>query len=876
MSPAEERWQRVGELFDEARQRPAAQWCDFLQAACPDDSVRAEVETLLRSHAALQGPVGGDFLEGLDVDRAARLLTRSHDHVSPEAEELSPGESIGRYRIVRRVGAGGMGVVYLAHDPRLDRPAAVKLLSAHLTLDPAARRRFEEEARAPSALDHPHIATVYEVGDAPGGRLYIAMAYYEGETLRQALDREPLPIRRVLELGAQIASALAAAHRHGIVHRDVKPANVVVTEEGVAKLVDFGVAKAAGRALTRTGTLPGTVAYMSPEQTAGDVVDPRTDVWAMGVMLYEMLAGRHPFVADGEQPLIHRIRHDEPTALERVRPGVPPELATLVSRCLSKSAAARYPDAGALLGALRAVDAGAAVHTRQPWRHSLVISVLVAFALAAAGTMALWSALPVRGDAPGVVAVWNAGDRLAVLPLAYESPDPEDAYFAEAMTDELIAGLSGMDGLRVMSRASIMTYQDRGSDVDLAKASRELGAAALLAGTLHRTAQSVRLSLQLVDAATQERLWTAELETDAADVPALSRAAAAHVAAALQVSRAVAPLGAVADRAPERADAYTEYLRGRYFLGKRDERSFGAARDHFLRALDHDPTFARAWSGLSDAYNRLGGLSGLPQEEAYPRARAAAERALALDPHLADAHASLATALVSYYWDADAAGRHLRRALELDPSAATAYEAYARHLRNLGRFDDALVEARTAQELDPLSSSAHIEEAIIHYVAGRHDQAIAKLQRLLAASPDVAYAHHGLALNYAQQRRYDEALAALDRVQPPHVNTRAIRGVVHAMAGQQAEARRMLAVLHELARKQPVSVFHKAAIHARLGEHDRALALLEEGIAARDPYLLLLKVEPIFETLRPLPRFQAVLDLAGLSSGVPPRAGESR
>jgi tetratricopeptide (TPR) repeat protein len=737
MSPAEERWQRVGELFDEARQRPPAQWWDVLQAACPDDSVRAEVEALLRAHAALQGPVGREFLEGLDADRAARLLTWGHDHVSPEADELSPGESIGRYRIVRRVGAGGMGVVYLANDPRLDRPAAVKLLPPHLTLDPAARRRFEEEARAASALDHPHIATVYEVGDAPGGRLYIAMAYYEGETLREALDRGPLPIRGVLELGAQIASALAAAHRHGIVHRDVKPANVVVTEEGVAKLVDFGVAKAAGRALTRTGALPGTVAYMSPEQTAGDVVDPRTDVWAMGVMLYEMLAGRHPFVADGEQALIHRIRHDEPTALERARPGVPPELATLVSRCLSKPAAERYPDAGALLGALRAVDAGAAVHTRQPWRHALVIPVLVVFALAAGGVMVRWSALP--------------------------------------------------------------------------------------------------------------------------------------------VSRDVAPPGAVADRAPERADAYTEYLRGRYFLGKRDEHSFGAARDHFRRALDLDPTFARAWSGLAEAYNRLGGLSGLPQGEAYPRARAAAEHALAIDPDLADAHASLATALASYYWDADAAGRHLRRALDLDPSAATAYEAYARHLRNLGRFNEALVEARAAQELDPLSSSAHIEEAIIHYVAGRHDQAIAKFQRLLAAAPHVVYAHHGLALNYAQQRRYDEALAALDRVQPPHVSTTAIRGVVHAMAGQQAEARRMLAVLHELAREQPVSVFHKAAIHARLGEHDRALALLEEGAAARDPYLLLLKVEPIFESLRPLPRFQAVLDLAGLSSrGVPPRAGESR
>jgi tetratricopeptide (TPR) repeat protein len=745
MNVPEERWERVGALFHRARSMPPARRAGFLRRVCPDPDLRAEVEDLLLAHEQLEAGADPGFLDPVDRSRV-RAFLESSEPPPGDREDLEPGAVVGRYQVLRPLGQGGMAVVVLARDRRLRRRVALKLLPGSLGLDEIARHRFEEEARAASALDHPNVATIYEIGDCADGGAFIAMAYCEGETLREELRRGPLSIQRVLSLAVQLVDGLSAAHRRGIVHRDIKPENVIVSPQGIARIVDFGVATMTGREGREEGVLVGTVAYMSPEQTRQDTSDPAVDVWAMGVTLYELLAGQRPFAAERKEALILAIRNDEPRALHSIRPDLPVGLDRIIQRCLTKDREDRYRNAGELLADLQRVN----VSSPAPVESGRGIPLDLVGPVAAVGLVV-------------TVGIW-----------AWAGP-----------------GGAGVEPASVFA-------------------------------------------------------------TDA------NRLAAIPVQ---PPERARTGAGA---GAPASAEAYGEYLRGRHFLGKRDERSFAAARNHFQRSVDLDPTFAAAWGGLADAYDRLATLAGLPAHEAYPRARAAAQRALLLDPGSAEAHTALGATLSSYDWDSEAAQRHLRRALLLDPGNARTYEAYAKHLRNLGRFEEALVQARKAQELDPLSASPHIEEAITLYLAGRHDEAIQKLRRLLAAQPDLTYAHHGLALNLAQQRRYDEALSALDGVDPPHLNTHAIRGVISAMAGREAEARRVLETLEMPDGAPLVSSFHRAAIHTALGEHDRAFELLEEGFEIRASYLRLLGVEPIFIPLRDDPRFLDLLQRLGL------------
>jgi TolB-like protein/DNA-binding SARP family transcriptional activator len=455
-------------------------------------------------------------------------------------------------------------------------------------------------------------------------------------------------------------------------------------------------------------------------------------------------------------------------------------------------------------------------------------------------------------------------NRLAVLPLADFSPDPEDAYFADGMTEELISRLSRLPGLRVIARTSVMPYRD--VDKSIAEIGRELDVGTVLEGSVRKIGDQVRIAVQLVDPATQEHLWSADYDAELADVLALQRQIAERVAEALRLEVRARDHDPLAGRTAEHAAAYTEYLKGRHFLGKLDAASFRQARDHFQRALDLDPAFARAWSGLADAYEHLSSLSALHPGEAYPRARAAAERALELDPGLADAHAALAMAFSMYYRDSEMAERHFRRAIALDSSYARARRMYASHLRNLGHFEEALAEVRQAQDLDPLSAFPRLEEGIILYVARRYDAAIVQCRRLLDTAPGSAHAYLLLALVYAQQGQYGEALAALREGDPNgnQPDAHAIRGYIYAGTGRRDEALRTLDTLDRLGTEQPVSAFHKATIHVGLGEHDRAMDLLEQAAHERIGLIRLLNVEPIFDPLRSQPRFQALLQTVGL------------
>lgn len=742
------------------------------------------------------------------------------------------GTRFSHFEIIAKLGEGGMGVVYRARDLRLQRTVAIKLVSPQCLADAAAQARLLAEARAASALNHPNICTIHEIGEADG-QTFIAMEHVEGEPLSALVAKEGLPIETALRYALQIADALSHAHDRGLIHRDLKSANIVITPEGRAKVLDFGLAKRlegdevlditrTQAALTQPGTIAGTLHYLSPELLRGERADERSDVWAFGVLLHEAITGALPFQGDTMFELTATILRERPSPLPS---WVPPGLGTVIRRCLAKEPQQRYQRGSELRAALEAVQVGASARAAPRKRRQL-----------------------------------QALASLAVLPFANEGGDPDAEFLSDGLTESIINNLAQLPKLRVMARSSIFRY--KGRQVDPQVIGRELNVRAVLTGRVNQRRDVLMIAAELVDATTGWQLWGAQYNRRLSDIFAVQEEIAQEISDKLRLKLTGEEKRRLRRRHTDDPHAYQLYLKGRYFWNRRTEESFKKGVEYFEQAIAQDPAYALAYTGLADCYNILGDYGFLPPHDAFPRAKAAATRALELDETLAEGHTSLAYVQWAFDWDWAAAEWGFKRAVTLQPGYATAHQWYAEFLTARGRHDEASAEIARAQLLDPLSLIVNAVIGWAFYFARRYDEAIEQCRKILELDPHFARAHIYLGRALVQKGMFDEALAAFQRgiaLSGDSPTYLAELGHAYAVAGRLDEAQHVLASLEEQRRRRYISPYGIATIHMALGDLDRAFEWFDKACADRAFYLVFLNVEPAVDRLRDHPRFATLL-----------------
>ena len=677
---------------------------------------------------------------------------------------LTAGHRLGPYEVIAPLGAGGMGEVYRARDARLDRTVAVKILPPELAVDERYRQRFEREARAASALSHPHIAHVYDVGEQDGTH-FIAMEYVEGENLRELVTRGPLDVDRVVEIGAQMASALEEAHGRGVVHRDIKSANAVVTPKGQVKVLDFGLARrdrdGAGpldseqvtEARTQAGVVVGTVPYMSPEQALGKDLDARTDLFSLGVVLYELATGRLPFVGNTATQTIDQICHATPVELGASRKGVPAELERIVRKCLEKDRERRYASARDLVVDLRNLQRDRATGTgpvavapRRGTRRLLVLGAAGLLAVVAVGAGLLYRA-SARGGAVGSV---------AVLPFENATGDPGNEYLSDGISESLINKLSSLPGLRVISRTSAFAF--KGKKLGPAEIGRTLGVDALLLGSLAQRGASLAITAELVSVRDDRQLWGEKYTRSADDVLQVEGEIAATIARTLRRQLSGEEQQKLARGATADPEAYRLYLKGRDFAAGTVV-EMDKSVDYLQQAAVRAPDFALAHARLAEAYTRQAFLRGSGRAEPASKARAAVARALELDPDLAEARAALGSVLFYFEWDWAGAEAEFKRALALNPGSQTVQEEYGNFLIAMGRLDEGLAHSREASLLDPLSVGPIHDIGINFMARGDFEQSAASFRRAIEIDPNWTWGYIKLARALALGKKCPEAMA---------------------------------------------------------------------------------------------------------------------
>ena len=875
----QQQWDKLAEVFDSARELSPQERESLLAAQQLDPQMRREVDELLAAHDAIEAIGEHSFPGTLDTARASALLDTVSADDSP-MEMLSPGELVGRYRIERAIGQGGMGVIYLATDPRLNRSVAIKMLPAHLSVDSSARQRFEEEARAASLLDHAHVATVYEVSETAEGRLFIAMAYYEGDTLREMIKRGTFPVSDVVAITTQVAEGLAAAHAAGLVHRDIKPGNIIVTRQGVAKIVDFGIARIATDEMSNQGATAGTIAYMSPEQADGAPPHPGMDVWSFGVMLYEALTGVRPFRGDRDELVMRAIRNDDPERIDQFRgKAIPAGLIGIVQRCLQKIPADRYPDASGIVTDLRSfahssLEAGSAGQLAQSGQMQRATSHPVSrrrrYAVAALAIIATLGAAWgwVRSNQLQSRQTAAAMHSIAVLPFDNQLNPSDGDHFSAGLADELITALGGIPGLKVAARTS--TFALYSSGIDARAIADRLGVATLLEGSVRRDATRLRISARLVQASDQAVLWSEAYDVPVRDVFAVQEQIARSIAEALNVRLASTTGDSSLTRRPTAdMEAYYLYLRGRHVRTRDTRDRLEQALAYYRGAIERDPNFANAYSGVAETYVNLANFGYVTPTEAFGNAEIASARALELNPRLSDAYTSHAYVLASRREFA-AAETGFRRALELNPNNPLGRHYYSLLLAMLDRTDEALDQNRRARELDPLFTPAVADYGIILSQRGELAAAGRELSSALALEPKFALTLFWLGAMRAAEGSISEATQLLEqsaRAAPDYPGVLGDLAYTYAHAGRRHAADSIVSKLRLRATSERGRA-NLAFAYAALGNRDEAFELMRQldwDVAS----VIGLRADPLLRPLRSDPRYAALA--ATIVRSTPPK-----
>lgn len=847
-----ERWQQVKEILNVALQKEPGVRSDYVALACQTDtSLKREVESLLGSEPG----VSEGFLKSAPLD--CILLVR--------------GDRLGSYEIVSLLGLGGMGEVYRAHDPRLQRDVAVKVLPRASMRNQDRLHRFEQEARATAALNHPNILAIYDTGTTTDGVPYVVSELLEGCTVRKQLENGPIQKQEALTYSVQFCRGLAAAHDKGIAHRDLKPENLFITRDGIVKILDFGLAKlihAMPDASTLTnatqpGIIMGTMGYMSPEQVRGEGGDTRSDIFAFGVILYELLTGERAFPGKTSADVISAVLNQEPSGTLLTKQNVSPEVKTLLRRCLQKDPAARFSSAQDLLAELERISVfpASTQSSIRKWLLAFVVILLI--------TVGFWKFPAVRDFISAKFFSQNI-DSIAVLPLENLSGDPSQDYFADGMTESLITNLAKIGVPRVISRTSAMQY--KGTHKSVPEIAKELGVTGIVEGSIVRSGDHVRVTAQLIWGPKDQHLWADSYDRNVRDILSIENEVSQSIANAIKLKLSAEGKAQLASARPVDPEAHDAYLKGRFFWEQRSEQDLKKAINSFQQAIAKDPNYAPAYGGLADTYFYLGYAWGqMPPTEAMPLARAAAQKAIELDPNSAEGHASLGTVELTYDWNFPAAEQEFKRAIALNPNLEWAHHVYCALLISAGRPDEAVAEARKAVEVDPLSVPARNILALILQDAGRIDESLQEDLKTLELDPNPTHlgAIHGRLQETYKIKGMDKE-AFEEHIKTLGTDAKVIeqhRKIYAEKGWRGLDEQELQQALRDWDKDHwHFNAFNIANLYAGLGDKDQAFAWLNKCVEARSTILYIIAADRGLAPLRSDPRYAELKHKMGLTN----------